>query len=76
MKIKLSKSQWEMMGKKSGWMKQAQYEWEAENYLISISRMVENIRGMDKEKVRELELKNGSLKNAFNLIANFQQDAR
>ena len=28
MKIKLSKSQWEMMGKKSGWMKQAQYNFD------------------------------------------------
>jgi len=28
MKIKLSKSQWEMMGKKAGWMKTAISDWE------------------------------------------------
>jgi hypothetical protein len=75
MKVKISKSQWETIGKKMGW-KKAALEWEAENYLISISRMIENIRASDETKVRETELKTGLLDRAFNLIANFQEMVR
>ena len=71
----MSKSQWVSIGKKMGW-KKATLEWEAENYLISMSRMIENIRGMDKEKVRSLNLKHDLLSRAFDLIANFQDMAR
>ena len=51
-------------------------DWDAENFLISMSRMIENIRAMDKTKVRETELKTRSLQKSFNLIADFQEAVR
>jgi len=75
--LKISKREWINIGKKAGWKKASfEWAWEAKNYLISISRMVENIKGMDKVKVRETELKTRLLEKAFNLIAEFQEEVR
>jgi len=42
MKIKLSKSQWEMVGRKAGWMKTAQNTPQAEKYMQTVKNNITN----------------------------------
>jgi hypothetical protein len=75
--LKMSKGEWINIGKKTGWKKASfEWAWEAKNYLMSISRMIEDIKGMDKVKVREAELKTGLLEKAFILITKFEEEVR
>jgi hypothetical protein len=78
MKVKISKRQWESVGKKMGWKKASLYpgELEAEDCLINMSRMIEDIRGMDKGKVKNLHLIHDLLSRASDLIAEFKELAR
>ena len=53
MKISLSKSQWEFIGEKTGWIKKAGEDWEVSNSVIAImGKVIDEINGRGGSAVK------------------------
>jgi hypothetical protein len=73
MKIKLSKNQWEKMGKEAGWITAAT---SVDRYMSAFGDMLKVIGSMDREKADQLEAETQSLAQAFQLLKSFQAELR
>jgi len=75
MKIKLSKSQWEQMGKKAGWMKESQLTPpktpSAEDLLNEINNIVTNLETFRVDKIKDKNNKTGKLMEAIQSLRDF-----